>query len=287
MNIPFLGSKERDIETGLDFFGARYFASAQGRFTSPDDFWKDSQVADPQSWNKYAYVRNNPLKYVDLTGEKATVTIETDEEHKRGTIKISASFAIWTKDSSISSGDLNKAATDIKSTIQNAWKGTFTKDGITYTVEATIDVQVKVGEADAGKSGAQNIIELTNGSATPGIADSFVRPNPLFGGPDTGVWNINSLTKVAGHEFTHLLGVGDHSGSVLSNTDILNDSSIPGVATSSDFGWSIGGSIDFHRRASQPTEMRYGLNTGVMMDKRPPRSSTTTRELRAAKIWWR
>jgi len=53
----------------LDYFGARYFSSTQGRFTSPDEFWKDSQVGDPQSWNKYAYVRNNPLKYIDPEGE--------------------------------------------------------------------------------------------------------------------------------------------------------------------------------------------------------------------------
>jgi RHS repeat-associated protein len=46
---PFLTQKERDIETGLDYFGARYYASTQGRFTSVDDFWKDSQVGDPQS----------------------------------------------------------------------------------------------------------------------------------------------------------------------------------------------------------------------------------------------
>ena len=81
-------SKERDNETGLDYFGARYYASTQGRFTSPDAFWKDSQVGDAQSWNKYAYARNNPLKYVDPQGEKADVNIETDEKKKRGTITI-------------------------------------------------------------------------------------------------------------------------------------------------------------------------------------------------------
>jgi RHS repeat-associated protein len=31
-------SKERDAETGLDFFESRYYSSAQGRFTSPDEF---------------------------------------------------------------------------------------------------------------------------------------------------------------------------------------------------------------------------------------------------------
>ena len=60
--------KERDAETGLDYFGARYFSGAQGRFTSPDDVFADQHAADPQSWNLYAYVRNNPLRGIDLDG---------------------------------------------------------------------------------------------------------------------------------------------------------------------------------------------------------------------------
>jgi len=61
-------SKERDAETGLDFFGARYMSSAQGRFTSPDVPLLDQQPGDPQSWNLYSYVRNNPLIFTDRTG---------------------------------------------------------------------------------------------------------------------------------------------------------------------------------------------------------------------------
>ncbi|HKQ75463.1 MAG TPA: RHS repeat-associated core domain-containing protein [Blastocatellia bacterium] len=64
------GSKERDIENGLDFFEARYFSSVQGRFTSADNFLNDTHAVDPSSWNLYAYVRNNPLRYTDPTGEK-------------------------------------------------------------------------------------------------------------------------------------------------------------------------------------------------------------------------
>src|SRR5204862_4080869 len=61
-------SKERDNETGLDFFGARYFASTQGRFTSPDPMLSSGDVVSPQSWNRYAYVDNNPLRYIDPLG---------------------------------------------------------------------------------------------------------------------------------------------------------------------------------------------------------------------------
>ena len=63
--VKFTG-KERDAETGLDFFGARYMSSAQGRFTSPDAPFADQRSVDPQSWNLYAYGRNNPLRFVDF-----------------------------------------------------------------------------------------------------------------------------------------------------------------------------------------------------------------------------
>jgi RHS repeat-associated protein len=55
-------------ETGLDYFGARYFSGAQGRFTSPDKPFADQHPSDPQSWNLYSYTRNNPLRFVDLDG---------------------------------------------------------------------------------------------------------------------------------------------------------------------------------------------------------------------------
>ncbi len=60
--------KERDSESGLDYFGARYYGSALGRFTSADEPLIDQEAGDPQSWNLYGYVRNNPLKNVDPFG---------------------------------------------------------------------------------------------------------------------------------------------------------------------------------------------------------------------------
>jgi RHS repeat-associated protein len=66
---PKFTSKERDSETGLDWFNTRYFSGAQGRFTSPDAPFNDQQSSDPQSWNLYAYSRNNPLRFTDPTGQ--------------------------------------------------------------------------------------------------------------------------------------------------------------------------------------------------------------------------
>ncbi len=68
--------KERDVESGLDYFGARYFSAAQGRFTSPDPtFMTKQRIGDPQQWNLYAYTRNNPLKYVDPDGQELKLAI--------------------------------------------------------------------------------------------------------------------------------------------------------------------------------------------------------------------
>jgi RHS repeat-associated protein len=69
-------SKERDAETGLDYFGARYMSSAQGRFTSADPKQFNAKfLSNPQKWNKYAYTLNNPLALVDPDGrEEVTVT---------------------------------------------------------------------------------------------------------------------------------------------------------------------------------------------------------------------
>ena len=71
---PLFTGKERDAETGLDYFGARYMSAAQGRFTSPDAPFNDQNPSDPQSWNLYGYVRNNPLRAIDPDGMKCVDT---------------------------------------------------------------------------------------------------------------------------------------------------------------------------------------------------------------------
>jgi RHS repeat-associated protein len=61
--------KERDQESGNDYFGARYYASTMGHFLSPDPKVMTARhVANPQKWNKYAYVINNPLMRFDPDG---------------------------------------------------------------------------------------------------------------------------------------------------------------------------------------------------------------------------
>jgi len=75
--IGFIG-KERDIETNLSYFDARYFDDNQGRFTTVDPVapvnpWTSetdyNYLTNPQRLNRYTYGLNNPYRYVDPDGE--------------------------------------------------------------------------------------------------------------------------------------------------------------------------------------------------------------------------
>jgi RHS repeat-associated protein len=83
--------KERDAESGLDNFGARYDASNLGRFMTTDWASKPTTVpyalfGDPQTLNLYAYVRNNPLSRSDVDGHCA-------DHYKDGTCKVNVDAA--------------------------------------------------------------------------------------------------------------------------------------------------------------------------------------------------
>jgi RHS repeat-associated protein len=80
--------KERDSESGLDNFGARYNSSQYGRFMSPDPANIRADVedfTDPQGWNGYAYVRNNPLSLTDPDGLSYTVCIKDENDEQKCT----------------------------------------------------------------------------------------------------------------------------------------------------------------------------------------------------------
>jgi len=91
--------KERDAETGLDYFGARYYGNWLGRWSTSDPYNPilrsrnleqfHTYLGQPQNWNRYVYALNNPLKYFDPNGENVYVVTYTtgnregDKELKR------------------------------------------------------------------------------------------------------------------------------------------------------------------------------------------------------------
>jgi RHS repeat-associated protein len=72
--------KERDTESGLDYYGARYFAPNLGRFVTPDQYMPSADVKDPQGWNRYVLARNSPLRFIDPDGLDWS---DLSEEQKR------------------------------------------------------------------------------------------------------------------------------------------------------------------------------------------------------------
>ena len=87
--------KERDQESGLDYFPARYYASSMGRWLSPD--WSSipvgvpyASLSDPQSLNLYAYVGNNPLSHRDGDGHHQECAPDTMSTNKNGDTVVTA-----------------------------------------------------------------------------------------------------------------------------------------------------------------------------------------------------
>jgi RHS repeat-associated protein len=82
--------KECDEETELDYSNARFYAGRQGRFTSADPLgpWAMAEneklrfMSEPQQWNRYSYVTNNPLKYTDPTGLERYAEGTSDEDQR-------------------------------------------------------------------------------------------------------------------------------------------------------------------------------------------------------------
>ena len=118
--LHFTG-KQRDAESGLDNFGARYNSSSMGRFMSPDPLpwlgWQhppeegdeeekeeshkefEDWISNPQNFDMYVYVDNNPLRYTDPTGmagcqagdktfSSCTITIVYDPKTSHGTLTV-------------------------------------------------------------------------------------------------------------------------------------------------------------------------------------------------------
>jgi RHS repeat-associated protein len=84
--------KERDAETQLDYFGARYYGNWTGRFLTPDPLMASAGVSDPQTWNRYTYARNNPLKFIDPTGLKELTAAGCSQDNSCVTVKLNVVY---------------------------------------------------------------------------------------------------------------------------------------------------------------------------------------------------
>jgi RHS repeat-associated protein len=222
----FFTGKERDTESGLDYFGARYYASNMGRFMSPDPGKINlKHLANPQKWNKYAYVLNNPLSLVDPDGmeemwiqyrafipqsnvgiikgdgrtfsaqenasSRASITmhIETDPAKNGGHPLLG-----YTQD--VSSTHNNLTGNNTPPIVTQAPTATGSQDPVTGQV--TLNVQMNVRSGDAGpldRASIRSDVNIgVNQAGTQGTVQGTVSGSPAFetnfapqGGPTTNL----------------------------------------------------------------------------------------------------
>jgi len=131
--------KERDQETGLDYFEARYYASSMGRMLSPDPvFISADRIADPQGLNLYAYARNNPLTITDPTGLDFYQTCTHTKDNGDTCQQVqNGSSKVWVQGTSDSNGfTANRIANDADGNLVDtahgnaAVSGSFDENGV-------------------------------------------------------------------------------------------------------------------------------------------------------------
>jgi len=112
--------KERDAETGLDYFVARYLSSVQGRFISVDQ--GQPKLTNPQTWNRYRYASNNPLAIIDPDGnsDEAAHNPKINEALAKDpvlleVIEASNNFSPRAFEVALERGDFNKSSLSGKS----------------------------------------------------------------------------------------------------------------------------------------------------------------------------
>jgi len=191
-------SKERDAETGLDWFSTRYFSGAQGRFTSPDTPLADQHAAFPQSWNLYNYVRNNPLRYTDPTGEDCVYTSNQTDSSVTATIERGdctqkgGTFVNGTIDTN--SLKYNGTSLDFGYTDPNGGVGTFSK-GLPEAQSPGLLALQRAGQLAGPVADIRGIGMFYGASALGGIA--------LYAG---GAFAGAELTTLAGENGVGLVG---------------------------------------------------------------------------------
>ena len=217
-NDPYMfTSKERDNESGLDYFGARYYGSSMGRWMSPD--WSKTpegvpyaDLMNPQSLNLYSYVTNNPLSRTDPDGhdgvwdlaKKYLNVVEVKAAASLG-VSVSGQFGV---------GKAEAHATLIGVEAKTGLAGGGREASVTTGVGASASAgPAKAGaEAGAKVTTADGASASTSAKVAVGPASASASASVDKDGPHTSVGpggskNADSDFKVGG-SITGLVGVG-------------------------------------------------------------------------------
>jgi len=204
VNVPFkFTGKERDSESGLDNFGARYNSSNFGRFMSPDPLMASATVYNPQTWNRYTYALNNPLKFIDPNGLKEVSADDCKKDSKCVTVKLNV---VYDANANGGKGLTDKQKEQFQGQLQGA-KDQFGDSNVHFDVTYTAGSVTSGGDVTGTVQGAANIF-VSDHTFSGEAGDS----GRLSGGAFGTILNINKAdSDTLSHELGHHI-LGDTSG---------------------------------------------------------------------------
>ena len=222
-------AKEKDSETGLSYFGSRYYSFDLSVWLSVDPM-----ASKYPSLSPYTYCADNPVKLVDPNGEE--IVLETiykkdangndTKEIERFNIRITGKIL----NCSNKNIDMDQARNDIVNQIESSFSGT-TLSGIPVTTTADFTVVNSLKKVDEKDHliMLSNDVRLTDGNTCKGVVQGYGTTKAwvdadLFKGPYDALNKTGA--KAAAHEMGHLLGLG-------------HDSSFTNLMRSPHFGTNI------------------------------------------------
>ena len=250
INIPFkFTGKEHDAESGLDNFLARHFTSTFGRFLSPDPESAGASPDDPQSWNAYSYVENNPLNMTDPDGlggcdnsNAPGGCVEVSAHSPDDEITFSYSYR------HIMLRQLSNAAQRANDDLRAAWNWYNTSTTNWGCVQAAVASGAAAG-AGMG-AGAGPTVQAAFALATGGASEAF-------GGPPGGA----AIGAVAG-------GVVGATGGFIAGVALCRQGTGSGGGASGSGGRATGSSARLTRPQQRQTAKYLGMREvkGVYSD---------------------
>lgn len=227
---PISTGKERDTESGNDYFGARYYASSMGRWLSPD--WSAhvmpvpyAKLGDPQSLNLYSYVLNNPLTHFDPDGH-ACDSLWHCAQSFLNVVEVKASASLGFQ----ASGQWGVAHGEVHATLAGA-EGTTGLGGGNKDLSVTSGIGAS-GSASGGPAKASADVHADATLSTKDGANASLGASGKVALGPTSASASASIDKDGGHT---TLGPGASAGS---DTDVKVGGSLTG-------GYGLGVSINF------------------------------------------
>ncbi len=202
--------KERDSESGLDYFGARFDASSLGRFMSPDPSTLSVKLDDPQTLNRYVYARDNPLEYVDPNGKWSTRVHNEIIDAVFRTILSTEDREILKQASAYVDADQSVAGSfkhGMRALDQSVGEAHYLGEAF---IDARLDAAVKdqIAWEESGHAGQSPGALFKFGEALHTTTDSWSPWHDHYRAPWGGYWDFMGSALHAGEEFA--FGPSEH-----------------------------------------------------------------------------